>query len=1183
LLCTPFLAGDYYFQAVDATYNGLSYPNMAWGAGQTLSVYASDEGGIVQHMLINAYDAATGSITATITYSQNPGYKTQAGVTLCLIGQTGATGVSGATGLTGATGITGDVGATGLQGATGIDGSTGATGVEGSTGATGIQGPTPWTLPATVYNGGVSYNLGAAVTYLGGYYYRSGNPLNPGYAPEPGSINASWTPVADGGATGVSGDVGATGIQGEVGATGLEGATGITGDTGATGLQGDVGATGIAGGQGSTGATGTAGVDGATGATGIGSSGATGSTGLTGATGVGSTGATGLVGATGLAGQSATFYNYQASANQTSGVPTTGHLFWNNASQVSATSITLSHIDALGNDIDVFFPLFKTGDTFIIQDQNNSNNFQTWEISATPTIVLNSYISIPATLVTSAGTGTTGFANNHQLIFAIVTSGLTGATGLTGSTGATGVAGGQGATGSTGSTGIQGSTGATGIGSQGSTGATGLTGNQGSTGATGPSTTVFANEIHVSKDGNNTTGDGTLVNPVLTITKALTLVGSGKNTVVVHPGEYAESPTITSTNTTIATSELTGANTLLSGTLTLSAAARISGLKMTNLTITGSGNIYISNCTVDTQVIKSGTNYVEIINSELQCTAGIQITGAGTVSIVGNKCWSVAVSNVAANVLIKDCFQVITPSVSTGNLQFDGCAIFAAAPTTNAVTSSAGSFITLANSFVLNSVGTSVERVSLLGSYSILNLVYDKVNSTLTGTNLNAVDYFSVINAEKIGVNTVADATVGLKLDSTGVKFNDGTIQTTAATGSGTVTSVTGTSPIASSGGATPAISIADAAADGTTKGAAAFTASDFDATAGVVSIDYTNGQAASASTKGFLTAANWTTFNNKQATITTGAVDNAILRADGTGGATLQNSDLNIDDATTSTQANVSITNQHSGQTNSSLVLTPKGTGAIIAGPKPDGTATGGNARGTRAVDLQYERGINTAVASGIRSAILGGQYNTASADASVACGSANTVSGSFAFGCGAFNVVSGSSAFACGGVNGSTSTASGSNSAIFGSRALGDRLGMQAYASGVFSATGDAQRARFVLRCKTTTNTAVEMALDGATTYLTIPSGKYLTGTINIAGIKSDGSATASYIRQFSIKNVAATTTLVGTVNTIGIDTASLTSISITANDASDYLSVKVTGIASETWRWVASVDVVEVAYGA
>lgn len=89
--------------------------------------------------------------------------------------------------------------------------------------------------------------------------------------------------------------------------------------------------------------------------------------------------------------------------------------------------------------------------------------------------------------------------------------------------------------------------------------------------------------------------------------------------------------------------------------------------------------------------------------------------------------------------------------------------------------------------------------------------------------------------------------------------------------GSGTVTSVTGTSPIASSGGATPAISIADAVADGATKGAAAFTAADFNSASGVISIDYTNGQAASGSNKGFLTSADWTTFNGKQAALVSG------------------------------------------------------------------------------------------------------------------------------------------------------------------------------------------------------------------------------------------------------------------------------------------------------------------------
>jgi len=56
-----------------------------------------------------------------------------------------------------------------------------------------------------------------------------------------------------------------------------------------------------------------------------------------------------------------------------------------------------------------------------------------------------------------------------------------------------------------------------------------------------------------------------------------------------------------------------------------------------------------------------------------------------------------------------------------------------------------------------------------------------------------------------------------------------------------------------------------NAAADGSTKGVAAFTAADFNASTGVISIDYANGQEASGAQDGFLSSTDWTTFNNKQ------------------------------------------------------------------------------------------------------------------------------------------------------------------------------------------------------------------------------------------------------------------------------------------------------------------------------
>ena len=74
------------------------------------------------------------------------------------------------------------------------------------------------------------------------------------------------------------------------------------------------------------------------------------------------------------------------------------------------------------------------------------------------------------------------------------------------------------------------------------------------------------------------------------------------------------------------------------------------------------------------------------------------------------------------------------------------------------------------------------------------------------------------------------------------------------------------TSPLSGGGdlSADRTLSIQDAAADGTTKGASTFTANDFNATSGVISLDYTNGQSASTTNKGYLTNTDWNTFNNK-------------------------------------------------------------------------------------------------------------------------------------------------------------------------------------------------------------------------------------------------------------------------------------------------------------------------------
>jgi hypothetical protein len=167
-------------------------------------------------------------------------------------------------------------------------------------------------------------------------------------------------------------------------------------------------------------------------------------------------------------------------------------LIWNNATQISATQLNVSHIDADNIDINIFLHILSVGDILIIQDRNNSANYQRWELRSA-LVEQTGYDEVPVTFISSGGTGTTNFANSHNIFLAIVTAGVVGPTGpigATGPTGSTGPAGATGPIGATGPTGSQGATGAIGLtgatGPAGATGPIGATGNIGPTGATGP-------------------------------------------------------------------------------------------------------------------------------------------------------------------------------------------------------------------------------------------------------------------------------------------------------------------------------------------------------------------------------------------------------------------------------------------------------------------------------------------------------------------------------------------------------------------------------------------------------------------------------------------------------------------------------------------------------------------------
>jgi hypothetical protein len=251
------------------------------------------------------------------------------------------------------------------------------------------------------------------------------------------------------------------------------------------------------------------------------------------------------------------------------------------------------------------------------------------------------------------------------------------------------------------------------------------------------------------------------------------------------------------------------------------------------------------------------------------------------------------------------------------------------------------------------------------------------------------------------------------------------------------------------------------------------------------------------------------------------------------------------------------------STETNASLEVLAKGAGNYIFGINTVAPSNSGH----------FVAGAGNNINGGDPNLVALGRLNTI--QRGYAIGTNNFVSGNAGIALGDSNSITIPSGFAAGRFN----AVSGRAGTALGEFASASVQGQLAFTSGKFIFTGDSQSSGFVARIRATSASTFNLAVDGVTTKLAVGSNKAYSAIISIMGSTPNGLACNTYVRRVGIRNRSGTTSLIGSVQTIGTDVEelALTAPVITADDTNDALNIEVVGLAGFSATGVASTDVI------
>lgn len=254
-------------------------------------------------------------------------------------------------------------------------------------------------------------------------------------------------------------------------------------------------------------------------------------------------------------------------------------------------------------------------------------------------------------------------------------------------------------------------------------------------------------------NGLDTTSNGSIHTPYKTLSYALSQIDNSGYRIMLMPGTYTDGSTVvvSKLNVAICAMGQTTGNTFLNFILNVNNASStvgLYGLSITNLTVSGAGNVYLNSCSVTTSLTKSGSGYFEAVNCGFDGSAVNTVNGTGSCVFDTGKVGALIVSNAGAFVSVKDVISGYALSLTAGLLDISNSTIYSVSGTANAVTSSNGTTLNISNSRFVTPSATQA-RLSVAGNYAFSNVSYDFINSTFAGTAVN-LDNESFFNKLRI-------------------------------------------------------------------------------------------------------------------------------------------------------------------------------------------------------------------------------------------------------------------------------------------------------------------------------------------------------------------------------------------------------------------------------------------------